>query len=142
MNIIAYNTSSTSINVTWLPVPANHMNGIILGYRVLYRRKDKPLAGFDNVTLNSSSFNVEITGLEFFTKYEIRLLGFTIAGDGNMSEPLFCLTDESGNVYIFCFSQYIRNGNSLLRLVSSLCDMNNLYRLKVYCQRIWAINSV
>ncbi|XP_074627543.1 uncharacterized protein LOC141885641 [Acropora palmata] len=95
INIIAYNTSSTSINVTWLPVPANHMNGIILGYRVLYRREDKPLAGFDNVTLNSSSFHVEITDLEFFTKYEIRLFGFTIAGDGSMSESLFCVTDES-----------------------------------------------
>ena len=76
------------------------MNGIILGYRVLYRRGDKPLAGFDNVTLNSSSFHVEITGLEFFTKYEIRLFGFTIAGDGNVSESLFCVTDESGTVYI------------------------------------------
>ena len=113
INIIAYNTSSTSINVTWLPVPANHMNGIILGYRLLYRREDKPLAGFDNVTLNSTSFHVEITSLEFFTKYEIRLFGFTIAGDGNMSEPLFCVTDESGNVYLFCIHVFLRWFSSL-----------------------------
>ena len=102
------------------------MNGIILGYRVLYRREDKPFTGFDNVTLNSTSFHVEITGLEFFTKYEIRLFGFTIAGDGNMSEPLFCVTDESGSVCIFCFSQYIRNGNSFFRWLSSLWDRNHL----------------
>ena len=118
------------------------MNGIILGYRVLYRGEDKPLTGFKNVTLNSSSFHVEITGLEFFTKYEIRLLGFTIAGDGNTSEAFFCLTDESGNVHILCFSQYIRNCNLLLRWLSSLCDRNHLYRLKVYCQRILASNSL
>ena len=53
---------------------------------------------FHNVTLNSSSLDVEITGLEFFTKYELRILGFTIIGDGNVSEPVFCVTDESGNV--------------------------------------------
>ena len=130
VNVTAHNTSSTSINVTWLPVPADHMNGIILGHRILYRREDKPLVGFDNVTLNSTSFHVEITGLDFFTKYEIRLLGFTIAGDGNVSEPLFCVTDESGNVYIFCFSKYIENGNLFLRWLSSLWHRNHFRRLK------------
>lgn len=60
--------------------------------------------GFRNVTVNSSSLDAELPGLEFFTKYEIRILGFTVVGDGNISEPVFCLTDESGKVSLFSSS--------------------------------------
>lgn len=55
---------------------------------------------FRNVTVNPSFLHVEIAYLEFFTMYEIRVQGFTIAGDGNISEPVLSMTDESGNVSI------------------------------------------
>lgn len=83
------------------------MNGILLGYRVLYKTANKPMNGFRNVTVNSSLLNAEITGLEFFTKYELRVLAFTVIGDGNISDPVFCMTDESGNIAILYSARLI-----------------------------------
>ena len=96
-NITAFNTSSTSINVTWQPIPNDHVNGILLGYRVLYKKKNRPMDAFQNITVNSTYLDAEITSLEVYTEYELRIVGLTIIGDGNVSEPVFCFTDESGN---------------------------------------------
>ena len=71
--------------------------------------KDEPMDGFRNVTVNSGILDVEITGLEFFTQYEIRVLGFTIIGDGNVSNPVFCMTDEDGNMTISHKAFFLRN---------------------------------
>ena len=55
---------------------------------------------FRNITVNSTYLDAEITSLEVYTEYELRIVGFTIIGDGNVSEPVFCFTDESGNVSV------------------------------------------
>ena len=96
-NITAFNTSSRSINVTWQLIPDDHVNGILLGYRVLYKKKNSPMDAFQNITVNTTYLDAEITSLEVYTEYELRIAGFTIIGDGNVSEPVFCFTDESGN---------------------------------------------
>lgn len=77
------------------------MNGIVLGYRIFHRKANKPFEGFSNVTVNVNFLEAEIKGLEFFTKYEIRVLAFTIVGDGNISQPVFCLTDEDGKLILY-----------------------------------------
>lgn len=96
----AFNTSSTSINVTWEPVPDDHVNGIVLGYRLFYKQADKAINDFSNLTVNSSIFDIETNGLKFYTKYELRLLAFTMVGDGNISEPVYCMTDEDGKLLL------------------------------------------
>ena len=96
----AFNTSSTSISVTWEPVPDDHVNGIVLGYRLFYKQADKAINDFSNLTVNSSIFDIEINGLKFYTKYELRLLAFTMVGDGNISEPVYCMTDEDGKLLL------------------------------------------
>lgn len=96
----AFNTSSTSINVTWEPVPDDHVNGIVLGYRLFYKQADKAINDFSNLTVNSSIFDIEINGLKFYTKYELWLLAFTMVGDGNISEPVNCMTDEDGKLLL------------------------------------------
>lgn len=96
----AFKTSSTSINVTWEPVPDDHVNGIVLGYRLFYKQADKAINDFSNLTVNSSIFDIEINGLKFYTKYELWLLAFTMVGDGNISEPVYCMTDEDGKLLL------------------------------------------
>jgi len=59
---------------------------------------DKPIQDFRNLTVNSTTLSVELESLEFFTKYELRLLAFTIVGDGNISEPVYGMTDEDGKL--------------------------------------------
>lgn len=100
INVTAFNTSSASINVTWEPVPDDHVNGIVLGYRLFYKQADKAINDFSNLTVNSSIFDIEINGLKFYTKYELRLLAFTMVGDGNISEPVYCMTDEDGKLLL------------------------------------------
>lgn len=100
INVTAFNTSSTSINVTWEPVPDDHANGIVLGYRLFYKQADKAINDFSNLTVNSSIFDIEINGLKFYTKYELWLLAFTMVGDGNISEPVYCMTDEDGKLLL------------------------------------------
>lgn len=100
INVTAFKTSSTSINVTWEPVPDDHVNGIVLEYRLFYKQADKAINDLSNLTVNSSIFDIEINGLKFYTKYELRLLAFTMVGDGNISEPVYCMTDEDGKLLL------------------------------------------
>jgi len=72
------------------------VNGIVLGYRLFYKQADKPINDFTNLTVNSAVLSVELDSLEFYTKYEFRLLAFTMVGDGNISERVYCMTDEDG----------------------------------------------
>jgi len=76
------------------------VNGIVLGYRLFYKQADKAINDFSNLTVNSSIFDIEINGLKFYTKYELRLLAFTMVGDGNISEPVYCMTDEDGKLLL------------------------------------------
>ena len=74
--------TSTSIKVTWAPVKFQDQNGIIKGYKVIYRA----LPNGTNVTKVVDAENVlTIGGLNEFTNYSIRVLAFTAVGDGPLS---------------------------------------------------------
>ena len=75
---------------------------------------------FQNITVNSTFLDAEITSLEVYTEYELRIVGFTIIGDGNVSEPVFCFTDESGNNF---FVPSLRN----LRKQTTFGDATNRF---------------
>ena len=74
--------TSTSIKVTWAPVKFEDRNGIIKGYKVIYRA----LPNGPNVTKVVNTENaLTIGGLNEFTNYSIRVLAFTAIGDGPLS---------------------------------------------------------
>ena len=74
--------TSTSIKVTWAPVKFEDRNGIIKGYKVIYRA----LPNGPNVTKVVNTENaLTIGGLNEFTNYSIRVLAFTAVGDGPLS---------------------------------------------------------
>ena len=74
--------TSTSIKVTWAPVKFEDQNGIIKGYKVIYRA----LPNGQNVTKVVDTENaLTIGGLNEFTNYSIRVLAFTAIGDGPLS---------------------------------------------------------
>ena len=74
--------TSTSIKVTWAPVKFEDQNGIIKGYKVIYRA----LPNGPNVTKVVDTENaLTIGGLNEFTNYSIRVLAFTAVGDGPLS---------------------------------------------------------
>lgn len=92
-NVSAYNTSSTSLHVSWREVPRGFVHGILLGYRVLYKIPN----GETNTSIDTTSETTrykELQGLKKFTIYEVNVLAFTAIGDGVNSSSIFVSTDE------------------------------------------------
>ena len=94
--VSAQNTSSSSVLVTWEPVPRGHIHGILGGYRVLNKRAGSEGENTSIATRNSSTYKVDLPGLEKFTTYNITVLAFTRVGDGAFSQSILVSTDEDG----------------------------------------------
>ena len=81
--------TSTSMKVTWTPVKVEDRNGIIKGYKVIYRAL--PNGDNDtevvNITIESqdTGITLPLVRLNEFTNYSIRVLAFTTIGDGPLS---------------------------------------------------------
>ena len=92
-NLRAHNTSSTTLRVTWLPVPQEFLHGILLGYRLFFKAEKNLF--YENVTTVNQT--LELTGLEKFTNYSMKILAFTRIGDGNVSHSVTVSTDQDGS---------------------------------------------
>ena len=91
-NVQSYNTSSTSVNVTWEDVATGFIHGILKGYRVFYSRtKDNGAA-----VRQADKHYVHLEGLDKFTNYTIQAAAFTRIGYGAKSTKLIVSTDEDG----------------------------------------------
>ena len=75
------NSTSTSLFVHWRPVPANHQNGIIRGYRILYKKSfSQEKLKTKNVSAESTA--TELKNLTKYTEYDITILAYTSKGNG------------------------------------------------------------
>ena len=90
--------SSTTILVAWDEIPAIDHNGI-LTYEVEYNQST-----FSSVTTSavrnasSPTLMVELTGLEEYVVYSIRVRGSTSIGGGPYSDVVLITTDEDGKM--------------------------------------------
>ena len=80
--------------VTWNPVPQGFTHGIVLGYLVLYKREKDVNRTYTNLT--SLVTSVEVLNLDKFTMYVIKVLAFTIKGNGVISNKTHARTHEDG----------------------------------------------
>ena len=89
----AYNTSSSSIRITWGWDPAdNQGENSVSGYKLTYMESSKSNEAFHLLCkLNSS---LELTKLKVFTKYCIKIAFFNNVSVGNRSHCLLVTTDE------------------------------------------------
>ena len=92
-NLTAWNTSSTSVHMTWNEIPFDHQNGIILGYRI-YIRKGGSIGGWFVADTSEKYFTK--AGLELWTMYDVKVSGRTSVGEGNLSEVFRVRTDQDG----------------------------------------------
>lgn len=88
-NVTGYNTSSTSINVTWNEVPKDKQHGDIIRYTVMYNKTTNVI----NKSEVSEKF-FELKGVDKYTIYDIKVLAATRIGDGPASDPIKVQTDE------------------------------------------------
>uniref|UniRef100_A0A672M0W1 Sidekick cell adhesion molecule 2 n=1 Tax=Sinocyclocheilus grahami TaxID=75366 RepID=A0A672M0W1_SINGR len=86
-NVSAFATTSSSILVRWFEVPKPDRNGLILGYKVVYKEKDSDAPLQFWTVEGNASHSVQLTGLGKYVLYEIQVLAFTRIGDGRPSSP-------------------------------------------------------
>ena len=79
--------------MTWLPVPQEFLHGILVGYRLFFKAEQNLF--YENVTTVNQT--LELTGLEKFTNYSMKILAFTGIGDGNVSHAVTVSTDQDGS---------------------------------------------
>ncbi|XP_046477031.1 cell adhesion molecule Dscam1 isoform X1 [Neodiprion pinetum] len=88
--------SSQSVKVSWAAPPAHQHGGIIQGYKVYYR--PVPTDNMEISTVGevkrTSSEETYLHTLYKYTNYSIRVLAYTGAGDGELSLPTYCSTEE------------------------------------------------
>ena len=93
-SVTAHNlTSALGINVTWTSVPIGHVNGLLMGYSIKYRRiQTAEMDVLDTeeytVTVKPSDLMVELS-VETYSIYEIQVAAFTQKGMGPYSEFVY-----------------------------------------------------
>ena len=105
-NVNAVNIS-TAIRVTWEEVPAIDWNGIITQYEVEYNQSTFSGATmYNTTTVDSSTFMVDLTGLEEYVEYSIRVRAYTSVGAGPYSDAVLERTQEDGEVVVYIYLSY------------------------------------
>ncbi|XP_063231783.1 cell adhesion molecule Dscam2-like [Bacillus rossius redtenbacheri] len=87
--------SSQSIRVRWEPPHPDHRNGVIEGYKVLYRHiSSKQGAQHAPEVKKTTNLETNLHGLAKHGNYSVRVLAYTGAGEGSRSGQLHCVTEE------------------------------------------------
>uniref|UniRef100_A0AAY4BPU2 Sidekick cell adhesion molecule 2b n=1 Tax=Denticeps clupeoides TaxID=299321 RepID=A0AAY4BPU2_9TELE len=86
-NVSAFATTSSSILVRWFEVPEPDRNGLILGYKVVYKEKDLDSPLHFWTVEGNATHSVQLSGLGKYVLYEIQVLAFTRIGDGIPTSP-------------------------------------------------------
>ena len=91
-NISVLNSSSTSLEITWLPPLRKCENGVTVNYSI----EVNDTWTSEKRVLFSSSQSIGVYGLKKFYVYCIRLAAATSKGFGNYSDPACNRTDQHG----------------------------------------------
>ena len=82
VNLTVASQTSTSILASWLLPPADSRNGIIIGFKLFYKRKGSAESANAELVQGGTTLRKTITGLLKCTEYEVQVLAFTAVGDG------------------------------------------------------------
>ncbi|XP_032309657.1 Down syndrome cell adhesion molecule-like protein Dscam2 isoform X10 [Drosophila ananassae] len=88
--------SSQSLQVSWQPPPIYHTNGLLQGYKLIFEPIiDDIQPSKDEVeSRKTTALTMVLTGLRKYTNYSIQVLAHTRMGDGVLSKPLYCHSEE------------------------------------------------
>ena len=96
-NVQALTSSSTTILVTWDPVPEIDRNGIVTQYEVEFNQSTfTDISSSNLITTNGSVLIVELQRLEEYTEYSVRVRAYTSVGPGPFSVTVVTRTLEDG----------------------------------------------
>jgi len=89
--VIAVAINSTIVSVSWGAVPKAFQNGVVLGYRVVYR----VTAAVSSIVISVNCGNFSqcnLSGLFKFVSYQVQVLAYTSVGSGALSLPTVTVT--------------------------------------------------
>ena len=89
-------SSSTSITASWQLPPADSRNGIIIGFKLFYKKKGSIELPTTLTISNGTRRSKIVGGLDKYTEYEFQVLAFTSVGDGAKSSVKVERTNEDG----------------------------------------------
>lgn len=125
--------SSTSIYVTWSPVPKEGQNGKILGYKIFYAANDRFHENEDlSATTTNQYFTIE-NALKF-TNYTISILAYTSIGDGVKTHDIYCMTHEDGKQSSIEMGRILHvNVYFNSSICSAKCQSDSIVEYENYC---------
>ena len=90
---------SSSVFITWKPIPENSRNGIIKGYYIEYYPEDENKTAVLTANLTNENFaSFNLKSLRKFTTYTIKMAAYTKAGIGPLSSKTFKTSDDCKSV--------------------------------------------
>ena len=102
-SVQASSKNSTSVSVSWAAVSKDHRNGIIKGYKVIYQAlpDGKNAIRFINISNKHQDKEQDITlgDLVKFTSYSVRVLAFTVVGEGPLSKVKIVKTQQDSKLH-------------------------------------------
>lgn len=94
------NISSRAIQVFWDEVPAIDQNGLITMYEVEFNQTTfHNVSMSDSVIVQSSLLMAELTELEEYVEYSIRVRAYTRVGAGPYSDVVNVTTSQDGKYF-------------------------------------------
>uniref|UniRef100_A0AAX7VLX9 Sidekick cell adhesion molecule 1a n=1 Tax=Astatotilapia calliptera TaxID=8154 RepID=A0AAX7VLX9_ASTCA len=94
VNVTAEAVSSSKILLMWSALPQSQKNGVILGYKVLYSKKDSEGPPSVQVAEGERSVSLLLGALQKYTVYVLQVLAYTRMGDGPPSNRILLRTKE------------------------------------------------
>lgn len=90
---------SSSVFITWKPIPENSRNGIIKGYYIEYYPEDENKTAVPTENLANENFvSFNLKSLRKFTTYTIKVAAYTKAGIGPLSNKTFKTGEDCKSV--------------------------------------------
>lgn len=122
--------TSQSLQISWQPPPSHHTNGLLQGYKVNFEFMSDLISGMndDIDSRKTTDLTIVLTGLKKFTNYSIQALAFTRIGDGVVSKPLYCQTEEDGK-FNFSYSHFHSCSKNIKRKINTQLQFNEIRSL-------------
>ncbi|KAJ8730195.1 hypothetical protein PYW07_017233 [Mythimna separata] len=93
--VACLSSGSTSLRVSWRPPGIDNRGGLITHYTLQYTRRDAdPMLPTQDAYLRIQGEEATVSRLTPYAEYEIRVRAHNAAGDGPLSAPQVCRTDE------------------------------------------------
>ena len=107
-NFSAIAVTSTIITASWQLPPADSRNGIIIGFKLFYKKRGSAGLATTLTINNGTALSKNVSGLDIYTEYEFEVLASTSVGDGPRSSPMVVvITLKDGKNFKGMFKSFL-----------------------------------